>query len=562
MATTLDLAALRANITALNEHIHTLKSQSADPATIAAENKKLGELKKQLGQLGGAAKADSKKDRLALKTPKGTRDWSPLEMSIREHIFSTLQRVFKAHGGVTIDTPVFELRDILTGKYGEDSKLIYDLQDQGGELCSLSHVTKCGIKVPFARFLAMNGTTYPTIKRYHIAKVYRRDAPAMTKGRMREFYQCDFDIAGLYDPMVPDAETLCILSEALTALDIKDFTIKINHRKILDGIFGLCGVPVDKTRSISSAVDKLDKLPWADVKKEMVEEKGLPEDVADKIGEYVKLRGGPELLTQLRESPLASNESAKAGMDDMDLLFKYLNVFGITHQTSFDLSLARGLDYYTGLIYEAVVEGSAPPAASNTSALPSTKPPPKPKKSKPKSENNNDDDEEIDESQVGVGSIAAGGRYDDLVGMFASAAAGKASGVGKIPCVGVSVGVERVFSILMQREKERGRSKATEVFVASVGEGLIEERMKLAKELWDAGIKAEYMYKVTPRLDAQFKVMDKELIPYAVMLGPDEIKEGKVKLKIQYSAGGEDAGSQVTISREELIPWLKQRLGN
>ncbi|CCO32994.1 histidyl-tRNA synthetase [Rhizoctonia solani AG-1 IB] len=169
-------------------------------------------------------------------------------MSIREHIFSTLQRVFKAHGGVTIDTPVFELRDILTGKYGEDSKLIYDLQDQGGELCSLSHVTKCGIKVPFARFLAMNGTTYPTIKRYHIAKVYRRDAPAMTKGRMREFYQCDFDIAGLYDPMVPDAETLCILSEALTALDIKDFTIKINHRKILDGIFGLCGVPVDKVR--------------------------------------------------------------------------------------------------------------------------------------------------------------------------------------------------------------------------------------------------------------------------------------------------------------------------
>ncbi|CEL60145.1 histidyl-tRNA synthetase [Rhizoctonia solani AG-1 IB] len=558
MATTPDLAALRANITALNEHIHTLKSQSADPATIAAENKKLGELKKQLGQLGGAAKADSKKDRLALKTPKGTRDWSPLEMSIREHIFSTLQRVFKAHGGVTIDTPVFELRDILTGKYGEDSKLIYDLQDQGGELCSLRY----DLTVPFARFLAMNGTTYPTIKRYHIAKVYRRDAPAMTKGRMREFYQCDFDIAGLYDPMVPDAETLCILSEALTALDIKDFTIKINHRKILDGIFGLCGVPVDKTRSISSAVDKLDKLPWADVKKEMVEEKGLPEDVADKIGEYVKLKGGPELLTQLRESPLASNESAKAGMDDMDLLFKYLNVFGITHQTSFDLSLARGLDYYTGLIYEAVVEGSAPPAASNTSALPSTKPPPKPKKSKPKSENNNDDDEEIDESQVGVGSIAAGGRYDDLVGMFASAAAGKSSGVGKIPCVGVSVGVERVFSILMQREKERGRSKATEVFVASVGEGLIEERMKLAKELWDAGIKAEYMYKVTPRLDAQFKVMDKELIPYAVMLGPDEIKEGKVKLKIQYSAGGEDAGSQVTISREELIPWLKQRLGN
>ncbi|CAE6468289.1 unnamed protein product [Rhizoctonia solani] len=547
MASTPDLEALRANIVALNEHIHTLKSQSADAATIAAENKKLGELKKQLGQLGGAAKADSKKDRLALKTPK--RLVSPRNVHSRTYILT--------HGGVTIDTPVFELREILTGKYGEDSKLIYDLQDQGGELCSLRY----DLTVPFARFLAMNGTTYPTIKRYHIAKVYRRDAPAMTKGRMREFYQCDFDIAGLYDPMVPDAEILCILSEALTALDIKDFTIKINHRKILDGIFGLCGVPTDKTRSISSAVDKLDKLPWVDVKKEMVEEKGLAEEVANKIGEYVKLKGGPELLVQLRASPLASNESAKAGMDDMELLFKYLDVFGITHQMSFDLSLARGLDYYTGLIYEAVVEGSAPPAASNTAALPSTKPPPKPKKQvKPKTQ---DDDEELDESQVGVGSIAAGGRYDDLVGMFSSAAAGKAGGKStQIPCVGVSVGVERVFSILMQREKERGKSKATEVFVVSVGEGLIEERMKLAKELWDAGIKAEYMYKVTPRLDAQFKVMDKELIPYAVMVGPDEIKDGKVKVKIQYSAGGEDAGSQVLLSREELIPWLKQKLSN
>ncbi|CAE6339158.1 unnamed protein product [Rhizoctonia solani] len=561
MASLPDLDALRANITALNEHIHTLKSQSADAATIAAENKKLGELKKQLGQLGGSAKADSKKDRLLLKTPKGTRDWSPLEMSIREHIFSTLQRVFKTHGGVTIDTPVFELREILTGKYGEDSKLIYDLQDQGGELCSLRY----DLTVPFARFLAMNGTTYPTIKRYHIAKVYRRDAPAMTKGRMREFYQCDFDIAGLYDPMVPDAEILCILSEALTALDIKDFTIKINHRKILDGIFGLCGVPADKTRSISSAVDKLDKLPWADVKKEMVEEKGLSEEVADKIGEYVKLKGGPDLLAQLCASPLATNKSAKAGMDDMDLLFKYLNVFGITHQMSFDLSLARGLDYYTGLIYEAVVEGSAPPiAASHTTALPSTttKSAPKPKKT-----TKNGDEDELDESQVGVGSIAAGGRYDDLVGMFSSAAAGKtgaggASKSAQIPCVGVSVGVERVFSILMQREKERGRSKATEVFVASVGEGLIEERMKLAKELWDAGIKTEFMYKITPRLDAQFKIMDKELIPYGLMIGPDEVKEGKVKVKIQYSAGGADAGSQVTLSREELIPWLKQRLNH
>lgn len=572
---TMSASDLQARIAALNEHIHTITAQGADKAAIAAEKKNLGELKKQLGQLGGGSKDDPKKNRLALKTPKGTRDWSPVEMAVREHIFSTLTRVFKAHGGVTIDTPVFELKEILTGKYGEDSKLIYDLQDQGGELCSLRY----DLTVPFARFLAMNGSTYPTIKRYHIAKVYRRDAPAMTKGRMREFYQCDFDIAGIYDPMVPDAEILCILTEALTALDIKDFTIKINHRKILDGVFGLCGVPADKVRSISSAVDKLDKLPWADVRKEMVEEKGLAEDVADKIGEYVKLKGGPELLTQLRSSPLAENESAKAGMDDMEILFKYLDVFGITKSMSFDLSLARGLDYYTGLIYEAVVEGSAPPAASNTTAIPtptSTAPPPKPSKPKPakKDKSTDADDEEIDESQVGVGSIAAGGRYDELVGMFASAAAStgskkEKSSAGQIPCVGVSVGVERVFSILMQREKEkevgaggRGRSKATEVFVVSVGEGLIEERMRLAKDLWDAGIKAEYMHKLKPKLQRQFEVLEKELIPYALIIGPDEVKDGLVKVKTQLSAGGDAAGKEEIVPRPEVISWLKQRLGD
>lgn len=135
----------------------------------------------------------------------------------------------------------------------------------------------------------MTGTV--AMKRYHIGKVYRRDQPVMTKGRMREFYQCDFDIAGTYDPMVPDAEVLCMLCESLTALEIGPFTVKLNHRKILDGIFELAGVPGDKTRAISSAVDKLDKLAWEEVKREMVKEKGLDEGVADRIGEYVGLKG-------------------------------------------------------------------------------------------------------------------------------------------------------------------------------------------------------------------------------------------------------------------------------
>jgi len=185
------------------------------------------------------------------------------------------------------------------------------------------------------------------IKRYHIAKVYRRDQPAMTKGRMREFYQCDFDIAGVYDAMVPDAEIIRISSEVFDGLGWKDtYTIKLNHRKILDGIFQVCGVPEDKIRTISSAVDKLDKVPWADVRKEMTEEKGLEGDIADRIGEWVVLKGRRDLLEKLQnDEGLAANENMKQGMADLGLMFDYLDHFQVLDKVSFDLSLARGLDY-------------------------------------------------------------------------------------------------------------------------------------------------------------------------------------------------------------------------
>lgn len=173
---------------------------------------------------------------------------------------------------------------------------------------------------------------------------------------MREFYQCDFDIAGTFDAMAPDAEVIATIVEVFKALGWDgNFTIKMNHRKILDGIFEVCGVPAEKIRSISSAVDKLDKMPWADVKKEMVEEKGLPEIVADKIGEWVVLKGGEDLLERLQnDESLSANESMKQGMADMALLFRYLKRWKATSAVSFDLSLARGLDYYTGIIYEGM----------------------------------------------------------------------------------------------------------------------------------------------------------------------------------------------------------------
>ena len=147
--------------------------------------------------------------------------------------------VFKRHGGNPLDTPVFELKEILAKKYGEDARLMYDLNDQGGEICSL----RFDLMVPFARWLAMNNFTQ--IKRYQIAKVYRRDQPAIARGRLREFYQCDFDIAGNYDSMIPDAEILRIIVEVFAALQL-DVTIKINHRRILDGLFAVSGVPDEK----------------------------------------------------------------------------------------------------------------------------------------------------------------------------------------------------------------------------------------------------------------------------------------------------------------------------
>ncbi|CAI4216211.1 unnamed protein product [Parascedosporium putredinis] len=328
------------------------------------------------------------KTKFELKVPKGTKDWEGTDMVIRDKIFNTITQVFKRHGGVTIDTPVFELKEILSGKYGEDSKLIYDLADQGGEICSLRY----DLTVPFARWLAMN-KEIQNIKRYHIAKVYRRDQPAMTKGRMREFYQCDFDIAGVYDAMVPDAEIIRIISEVFDGLGWKDtYTIKLNHRKILDGIFQVCGVPEDKIRTISSAVDKLDKVPWADVRKEMTEEKGLEGDIADRIGEWVVLKGRRDLLEKLQnDEGLAANENMKQGMADLGLMFDYLDHFQVLDKVSFDLSLARGLDYYTGVIYEVVTEGSAPEVKSNDALEEDSK-----KKKKSKGKKDEDDDRSSD----------------------------------------------------------------------------------------------------------------------------------------------------------------------
>lgn len=441
------------------------------------------------------------------KIAKGARDFGPEQMAIREVAFQKITNVFKRHGAVSIDTPVFELRETLMGKYGEDSKLIYDLADQGGEILSLRY----DLTVPFARHVAVHGLT--NIKRYHIAKVYRRDQPQMTKGRYREFFQCDFDIAGVYSPMVPDAEVLKVLVEILDDLSLGDYEIKINHRKLLDAMLDIAGVPPQKFRPICSAIDKLDKEPWEAVKKEMVEEKGLPEHVADKIGEFVVLKGEPrEVLRTLQQSdhPLSSHPESAAALQDMATLFDFLDVMDALKPFSFDLSLARGLDYYTGVIYEAVFKGGS------------------------------------------VGSIAAGGRYDGLVGMFS----GK-----EVPAVGVSIGIERVFAIMEAQMKEQAKERngtiretETEVLVASIGNGLQPQRMKIASNLWKSGVKCEFGFKPNPKMGDQLNYALKTGIPLVILFGEDEINSGKVKLKDL------DAETEITVPEEDIIKEVKAKL--
>lgn len=453
--------------------------------------------------------------KFTLKTPKGTRDYQPQQMSLRQAVLDKIIAVFKKHGAESIDTPVFELKDVLTGKYGEDSKLIYDLKDQGGEILSMRY----DLTVPLARYLAMGKVS--NIKRYHIAKVYRRDQPAMTRGRYREFYQCDFDIAGSYDAMLPDAECVKVVAEILTSLDIGDFVIKLNHRKILDGMFEACGVPSDKFRTICSAVDKLDKSPWAEVKKEMIDEKGLDEASADRIGEYVRLSGGVELVDKLlNDEKLKKIPAAVEGLEGMKLLLKYCTIFGVTGKVVFDLSLARGLDYYTGVIYEAVLK--------------------------------NDGQGKKKKEEETIGSVAGGGRYDNLVGMFDSK--GK-----QVPCVGVSIGVERVFAIVEAKnaaEKTKVRTTDIQVYVASAHKGLHEKRLEMLAKLWNGDIKAEHSYKQNPKLLGQLQHCEENQIPLALVFGDGELERGVVKLRDVVTRQEEE------VPIDNLVEAIKWRLSS
>lgn len=416
------------------------------------------------------------------KVAKGVRDTMPAQSRVKNMAFTTIRNIFNKHGAVEIDTPVFELKETLLGKYGEEGgKLIYDLSDQGGELLSLRY----DLTVPFARYLATNNVK--KIKRFHIGKVYRRDQPDMNRGRFREFYQCDLDIAGSYESMIPDAEILTIIHEIMSAVDVGKFQIKLCHRMLLEGIVVLSGASLDKFKTICSSIDKLDKEPWEAVASELINEKGINPEAVEKIKTFVQYRGKiDDLLAIFEETKLfANHEGSQKALEELKLVSKYLKILKSYDSITLDMSLARGLDYYTGLIYEVVVEGSK------------------------------------------VGSVGAGGRYDNLVGMFGST---------EIPCIGLSIGIERIFVLLEEKLKKEGRAireNETEFLVATIGKNLIDHKLEMLGWLWEHGFKAEILYESAPKPQKQLSFGLESQIPYIIWLGDDEIKNSIVKIKVR-----------------------------
>jgi histidyl-tRNA synthetase len=288
--------------------------------------------------------------------------------------------------------------------------------------------------------------------------------------------------------MVADAEAITIACEILTELPVGKFQVKLNHRCLLDAIFEICGVPADKFRPICSAVDKLDKAPWEEVCREMVEEKGLSVECAEKIGKFVLNADEPMALWKrfTEEGIFGDHKAANEALATMKTLFDYLEAMGSIQHVSFDMSLARGLDYYTGVIYEMVIM----------------------------------------EGNTRVGSIAAGGRYDNLVGMFSVSNT-------QTPCVGVGIGIERVFTIIEQRAKEKnlmGQSDI-QVYIASIGGNTLAHRMRIARELWNANVPAEYSHKENPKLKPQMDECLEKGIPFMVVFGDEEMNSGVVKMK-------------------------------
>ena len=405
---------------------------------------------------------------------KGARDFFPEQMLHRERILQVMRTTFKKYGFAPLETPAIEYLDVLTGKYGEDAdRLIYKLNYKVGQKDEAA--LHYDLTVPFSRAVAMQTDLPLPFKRYQMQPVWRADRPQPHQGRFREFYQCDADCVGS-ESMIIDAEMIAITYEILSQLTIPDFIIKINNRKILNGITQYIGLDNSHVAEVCNAIDKLDKVEWNEVEKDLIE-KNIAATSIEKLHQLLIKNFSLDLL----KTELNSIEIAQQGIAELQELFSYLAIFNIpeTHY-KFDISLARGLDYYTGPIFE-------------------TKLPKHPH----------------------MGSLNGGGRYNGLIASF---------GGKDIPAVGTSLGLDRIFTAMQQLDLLDDVKTSTKVLVGNFGEATLAASLKLVTDLRANNINTEF-YPDADKLKKQFGYCDKKKIPFMCIIGEEEMAANVITLK-------------------------------
>ena len=450
--------------------------------------------------------------------PKGTRDFSPEEMVKRNFIFDTIKSVFRKFGYQEIQTPSMENLETLTGKYGDEGdKLIFKILNSGDFLSKVSPeelqvgdakklTTKVSEKalrydltVPFARYVVahQNDISLP-FKRFQIQPVWRADRPQ--KGRYREFYQCDADVVGS-ESLLNEAEFVLIYQEALSQLGLKDFSILINNRKILSGIAEIIGKP-ELIIDMTVAIDKLDKIGLEGVCKELLE-RGFTQADIEKLQPIIELKGSNSEKIQALKKVLASSEIGQKGIEELETIFTYIQQLQTPNTTlpsvALDITLARGLNYYTGAIFE------------------------------------------VKSNEVAMGSIGGGGRYDDLTGMF---------GLKNLSGVGISFGADRIYDVLEELNAfPKNTTESTKVLISNFDETAEKFALPILSQLRAAGIATE-LYPQAAKLKKQLGYADAKRIPYVILIGSEEMASGLLSLKNMKS------GEQNTLTIQALLAQL------
>ena len=448
--------------------------------------------------------------------PKGTRDFLPMEVARRNYIFDTIKQSFKNFGFLPIETPSFELSQTLMGKYGEEGdRLIFRILNSGekqkkadiqaleeGNLPrfanSLSEkALRYDLTVPFARFVVQhqNDLSFP-FKRYQIQPVWRADRPQ--HGRYQEFYQCDADVVGS-DSLLYEVDFVQLFDEVLTNLGLPSFTIHINNRKILSGIAEVSGES-DRLIDITVALDKLDKIGEEGVIKELTE-KGVADNSIEKIKPLLTLSGSTKERIEIMKNYLSTSEIGLKGIEELVFVLDTVEKLGVEKANIvFDVTLARGLNYYTGAIFEVKADG------------------------------------------VKMGSICGGGRYDDLTGLF---------GMPNMSGVGISFGADRIYDVLKEldlfpKEVEQG----LEVLFVNFGEAEQAYCLPLVKDIRKNGISCE-LYPSKAKMQKQMKYANDIQVKYVAIVGENEIENNIIQLKNM------ETGEQEEVSVEELIYKIK-----